>query len=208
MNSKEIDAFYTKDAIAKRFVDKINEITPLERYGCTLEPSAGSGNILLHLPKNNRLGLDLHPNHDEVLLQDFFDYEHDSTLGSTIVIGNPPFGRQSKMAVEFFNKCAEFADVIAFIIPRSWLKYRTQRRLHKDFGLYYTAILPDKAFTLDGKEHLVRCCAQVWAKKHIGSKWTYPNSFESWNNKITQEMLNDIDAYSAKHGCYEERETQ
>ena len=200
--AKELDQFYTKTEIAKRFVEKVDEIVGLNNYDLTLEPSAGSGNILKYLPEHSRWGIDLDPKHDDVHQCDFFDFFPQEK--DVAVVGNPPFGRQSKLAIEFFNYAATFADVIAFIIPRSWLKYRTQQRLHKDFGLYYTAILPDNAFTLDGNDYKVRCCAQVWAKRHIGSKWTYPNSFESWNDDVSQEMLDDIDAYSAKHGCYEE----
>ena len=34
----------------------------------------------------------------------------------------PPFGKVSSLAIRFFNKCAQFSDVIAFIIPRTFNK--------------------------------------------------------------------------------------
>lgn len=198
MESKKRDAFFTKPDIAKRFVEKVNSLYPLDAFDNVIEPSAGAGSILQCLPDKTRIGLDIVPMHDEVLPNDFFDYTFPK--GKTAVVGNPPFGRQSKLAIEFFNKCARYADVIAFIIPRSWMKYRTQKQLHPDFELYSSIILPDEAFTLDGKPYTVRCCIQIWSK--------YPptvsgsGGYETWNDKVSQEMLDDIDAYQEKHGCY------
>ena len=45
-----LDKFYTHPDIAKMFVDKINEICPLDDFDMVLEPSAGSGHILEYLP--------------------------------------------------------------------------------------------------------------------------------------------------------------
>ena len=202
--SKERDAFFTKPKIAERFVGKVNELYPLWAFEHVVEPSAGAGDILQYLPEENRVGYDIHPLSDEIIEQDFLKMET-MKLGSTAVVGNPPFGRQSKLAIEFFNKCAPWADVIAFIIPRSWMKYRTQKQLHPDFELYCSIVLPDESFTLDGKDHTVRCCAQIWAK--------YPpvvdigGGYLSWNDKVSQEMLDDIDAYQTKYGCYEKPKT-
>ncbi len=198
--SKERDAFFTKPEIAERFVGKVNELYPLWSYDNVIEPSAGNGNILQFLPTHNRIGLDLEPMHEEIIEGDFFDYKFPT--GATAVVGNPPFGRSSKLAIEFFNRCAEHADVIAFIIPRSWMKYRTQKQLSPDFELYASIILPDAAFTLDGKDYTVRCCGQIWAKKPP-EKVETGGGYISWNDKVSQDMLDDIDAYQKKHGCYD-----
>ena len=197
--SKDRDAFFTRPNIAKRFVGKVNELYPLWSYDNVIEPSAGSGSILAHLPEHNRIGIDIIPLHNDVEAQDFFDYEFPK--GTTAVVGNPPFGRQSKLAIEFFNKSAKHADVIAFIIPRSWMKYRTQKQLAPEFELYASIILPDESFTLDDKPYTVRCCGQIWAK--YPPKTDKGGGYISWNDKVSQEMLDDIDAYQQKHGCYE-----
>lgn len=206
MNKQEIDAlkardaFFTNPEIAKGFVDKVETLYPFKNYDTVLEPSAGNGAILQFLPETKRVGLDIEPMTKEILPGDFFDYT--PPKGKTIVVGNPPFGKQSKTAIQFFNKCAEFADVIAFIIPRSWMKFRTQNQLHKEFGLYSSITLPDKAFLLGGEEYVVRCCAQIWGRYKPTGKGT--GGYESWNEKVSQEMLDDIDAYQEKHGCYDE----
>ena len=40
--AKDLDKFYTHPDIAKTFVDKINEMFPLDQYDMVIEPSAGS----------------------------------------------------------------------------------------------------------------------------------------------------------------------
>ena len=46
----------------------------------------------------------------------YFDYVPNKTK-RYLVVGNPPFGKISSIAIKFFNKSAEYADCIAFIIP-------------------------------------------------------------------------------------------
>ena len=181
----QLDQFYTKTEVAKQFVNKIKSVIDLDSFDNVIEPSAGSGNILQFLPEHNRIGLDLDPKHPEVLPMDFFDYSFPK--GKTIVIGNPPFGASSKLAIEFFNKCAQYADIIAFIVPRSWLKYYTQNRLNKDFGLYYNGILADASFIADGKDYEVKCVAQIWSKYNLDIEDQWENFEKSIdNNKIKQ----------------------
>ena len=72
--SKELDKFYTHPDIAKKFVDEINKMFPLDQYDLVVEPSAGSGNILQYLPENS-VGLDLAPEGDGIIQQDFFEYD-------------------------------------------------------------------------------------------------------------------------------------
>ena len=55
-----LDKFYTHPDIAKMFVDKINEICPLDDFDMVLEPSAGSGHILKYLP-DSAIGMDIKP---------------------------------------------------------------------------------------------------------------------------------------------------
>ena len=47
-----LDKFYTSTNIAKKFIDKINNICPLDTFDKIIEPSAGCGNILNFLPKD------------------------------------------------------------------------------------------------------------------------------------------------------------
>lgn len=54
-----------------------------------------------------------------------------------IAIGNPPFGKRLKLAIDFFNHCTKFCHTIAFIVPVQFRKFGVQRHLDKDFHLIY-----------------------------------------------------------------------
>ena len=74
-----------------------------------LEPSAGSGNFLNYL--SNYVALDIKPEDERIMEQDFLIYQ--SEKKDYITIGNPPFGSRSGLAIEFFNKASLISDVIA-----------------------------------------------------------------------------------------------
>ena len=168
--SKQLDKFYTSDDIAKRFVEVINAHFPLEQYDLVLEPSAGSGNILKYLPENS-IGLDLEPEGDNIIQQDFFKYQspYDPIFNNIRIacVGNPPFGSgyMNPLAKAFFNHAATFSELIAFIIPAKWqTSWKVQFQLDKSFGLYFTEFLPKNSFVLDGEPYDVPCCMQIWSK--------------------------------------------
>lgn len=84
-----------------------------------LEPSAGNGSFLNYL--NNYVALDIAPEDARIKKQDFLSYT--PSITNFITIGNPPFGKRSKLAIEFFNKASEMSNVIAFIVPVSFMKW-------------------------------------------------------------------------------------
>jgi len=173
-DAKALDQFYTHPKIAKRFVDKVNELYDFTTFDHVIEPSMGEGFIYEQLPKANRIGLDIEKNHPDCLEGDFLQWnpeksgiEHEPLLGkrpSIAFVGNPPFGRSSGLALDFFNHCANYSDVICFIIPRTWMKYRIQKKLPSDFGLYWQATLPEYAFIFNDQPYPVRCVAQCWSR--------------------------------------------
>jgi predicted RNA methylase len=123
--SKDLDKFYTHPDIAKKFVDIIDNIFPLKNFDLILEPSAGNGNILQYLPENS-IGLDIEPEAENIIKQDFFEYQspYDPIFNNIKIacIGNPPFGSgyMNPLAKAFFNHAATFSDLIAFIVPAKW----------------------------------------------------------------------------------------
>ena len=168
--SKELDKFYTSPKIAEEFVDKINELFPLSSYEQVIEPAAGCGNILQFLP-DNAVGMDISPEGDNIIKQDFLSYVSDSSplFGHKriAVVTNPPFGKgyMNPLAVKFFNKSAEFAELIAVIVPAVWhTSWKVQFQLDDSFGLYYSEVLPKNSFLLDGEEYNVNCCMQIYSK--------------------------------------------
>jgi len=181
--SKDLDKFYTHPDIAKKFVDIIDNIFPLKNFDLILEPSAGNGNILQYLPENS-IGLDIEPEAENIIKQDFFEYHspYDPIFNNIKIacIGNPPFGSgyMNPLAKAFFNHAATFSDLIAFIVPAKWnSSWKVQFQLDKNFGLYYSEVLPKNSFILDEKPYNVPCCMQIWSKSN-------PNNLE--NLRITQ----------------------
>jgi len=162
--SRELDQFYTNPKYAEQFLETIKHTVDLESYDTLLEPSAGSGSFYNLLDKNKRIGLDLEPKSPGIILQDFFTWI--PVPGSRVcTIGNPPFGKNSNLAVKFFNHAAKFSDVIAFVVPRTFRKASIINRLDKKFHLVYEETVPDNSFIFDNKEYDVWCCSQIWVKK-------------------------------------------
>ena len=167
------EQYFTDPKIAKNFVRNIDNLYRFDDYDFILEPSAGSGNILQYLPSEKRIGLDLIPQIDEVVETDFFDWEPDNwnpLFGETpkiITIGNPPFGRNSDLALRFFRHASQYSDVICFIIPITWEKYSIHKKIPSDFGLYYSEVLDPLGFVFpDGSriKNPIRCVAQCWSR--------------------------------------------
>ena len=114
-NQMSLDQFYTTAKCAKKYYDIFVSNINIDEYDIILEPSAGTGSFYKLLPENKRIGIDLEPKYGGIEKKNFFDFVPIKNK-SYIVIGNPPFGKISSIAVDFFNKSAEFADIIAFIL--------------------------------------------------------------------------------------------
>lgn len=164
------DKFYTKKEYAKRCIDKVFETYNENYFGLIVEPSAGNGSFLLQIPNENKIGLDIEPEHKDIIKQDFLTYIpklNDNTKNKNIlVIGNPPFGKVCSLAIKFFNHAAQWANVIAFIIPRTFRRTSVQNKLHSSFHLVYDEETDVKNCCFEPKM-MVKCCFQIWEKKSI-----------------------------------------
>lgn len=180
----KLDKFYTVDSVAQHCVAKTREVVGFN-YDVILEPSAGSGNIWKLLPQH-RLGLDIAPEHPDIVEADYLKFKWDTNL-SYLVIGNPPFGINANLAKQFFNYSAKFAMAIAFIVPRSFRKTSIQNQLDLNFKIIYDEVLPVRSFTLEGKPYAVPCTFQIWMRTitprqkvtlpltHSDFSWTTPS---------------------------------
>ena len=102
--------------ILKVSKDKV-DIKPNDIY---LEPSAGNGSFIPYLKDNKYVAYDIEPESEEIIKQDFLLFEPE--YKDYIVIGNPPFGKRSRLAIDFLNHATSMAKVIGFIIPKSVFK--------------------------------------------------------------------------------------
>lgn len=156
------DKFYTKPEVAQQCVDFLKGFVNINDRIC-LEPSAGSGVFLPLLPKYE--AYDLMPEGENIIKQDFLKLT--PQYHNYITVGNPPFGSRSKLAVEFFNHAATFSDVIAFIVPVSFMKWSVQKELNNNFGLVDFFYLEPNSFMDRDKEFSVRCVFQIWMKREL-----------------------------------------
>ncbi len=159
------DQFYTKETVAKSCIETILEQLPLTSEYLWIEPSAGNGSFLKQVPKDiQMIGLDIEPKAPGILTQDYLKWKFEKKQ-KCVVFGNPPFGRQSSLAKAFVSKSCEFADVIAFILPKSF----TKPSMYHVFDLHYHCIsstdLEKNSFVLNGEPYDVPCVFQIWEKK-------------------------------------------
>lgn len=154
----KLDKFYTKEEIVIQCINAVKD--RFDEYDFILEPSAGNGSFLKHLPENKRIGLDIQPeNNNEIIKLNFFDYKPIDGK-RYLIIGNPPFCD----AVNFFNNASSFADCICFILPRIFKRKSILNKLNENFHLTYSVDLPLKCFV---PEMNAKCCFQVYNKTEI-----------------------------------------
>ena len=159
-----LDKFYTLPSYSKKCIDKIIELYDISGWDLIVEPSAGNGSFLNQIPSNNKIGIDISPEQSNIIKQDFFEYYPPSSKTNILVIGNPPFGRVSSLAIKFFNHSAQWANVIAFIIPRTFRRISVQNKLNEMFHLVYDEEVSNNPCCFS-PPMMVKCCFQVWERK-------------------------------------------
>lgn len=157
----KLDQYYTNPEYAKYLCE--NLIKPNAPTGALfIEPSAGSGAFSMHFNSRDITSYDLEPKFDGCLEQDFLKTQ---LVGDFVFIGNPPFGKNSSLAVKFFNHAAKNAKMICFILPKTFQKMKFKNRLDFNFHLLLEEDCPVNSFLLDGEPYDVPCVFQIWVKK-------------------------------------------
>ena len=156
-----LDKFYTQREAAKKCFEFLNNNIKIDEGAIFLEPSAGAGAFLEFLP--HYVALDIAPEGDMIEKQDFLKYQ--TQKNDFVTIGNPPFGKRSSTAIDFFNKAATMSEVIAFIVPVSFMKWNVQKNLSNNFSLLNFMYLAPESFTDKGKPYSIRTVFQIWVKR-------------------------------------------
>jgi hypothetical protein len=159
-----LDKFYTIPYYSKKCIDKVFELYNKTSFGLIIEPSAGNGSFFNQLECSNKIGIDIFPENENIIKMNFFDYTPQSHINNILVIGNPPFGKISSIAIKFFNHSAEWANIIAFIVPRTFRRPSVQNKLNNTFHLIYDDDVSTKPCCFIPKM-MVKCCFQIWEKK-------------------------------------------
>lgn len=166
---KEFDQFFTLPSVARECVGIVENIVGL-RFDRIVEPSFGEGAFVdalindYHVARGIVYYVDIDAE-DAAHRKDFLLERLDNDDNARcLTIGNPPFGKNSSLAIAFFNHAAKFSDVIAFILPRTFLKPSVQNRLDRSFFLIHETSLPPNSFLYEGERYDVPTIFQIWRR--------------------------------------------
>lgn len=169
-----LDQFYTDRAVAAtltaRLLAYLAESGRSPEHLTFLEPSAGAGAFVRALseqcPTAALDAVDIDPRYPGVRLGDFLRADPQAQ----VVFGNPPFGKNAGLAVRFFNHAALSAQVIAFIVPRTFEKHSLQKRLDPGFACTLEVPVDPNSFHFEGEPVAVPCVFQVWERLPAGQR--------------------------------------
>ena len=172
--SSNLEKYYTKketvDTCIKQFNLVMKDYSFSKENDVIIEPSAGNGAFIEGCKKlsNNCLFYDIEPEHNDIVKQDYlkFDYSDIQQKYNNIhIIGNPPFGRQSSLALKFVRYSALFCNSISFILPKSFMKESMKYKVPLNFHLVHENIIDDNSFEVNNESYNVPCVFQIWVKK-------------------------------------------
>ena len=171
-----IDKFYTNNNAVNLCINNIINHLSISKDDLIIEPSAGNGSFIDKIKSlsNNWLFYDLEPENKEIIKQDYLELnvadfkKQCSQLPNTKIhlIGNPPFGRQSSLAIKFIKKSCAFCESISFILPKSFKKDSLKKHFPLNFHLICEIELPNKSFLVNNVEYNVESIFQIWEKKN------------------------------------------
>jgi hypothetical protein len=161
IKKSNLDKFYTKSEIAKSCLEELYEFT--NKDDLFIEPSAGSGSFFNQINSENKIGLDIEPDNDQILRQDWFSYEPERDC---VIVGNPPFGSRNSLTNGFIKHGLKFAKIIAFILPAVYRKETMQKIFPDNWKLAKDIDVPKNAFILENEEYHVPCVFQIWIKDY------------------------------------------
>lgn len=176
-----MDKFYTIPTVSTRCLEKVGELYDWSSWDLVIEPSAGDGSFFTRIPTTKKIGIDISPEHKDIIERDFLTYTPPTTTEKILVIGNPPFGRISSLAIKFFNHASKWADVIAFIIPRTFRRVSVQNKLNLHFHLIHDDDIPMKPCSFS-PPMMAKCCFQIWKRDDVCRDIiTIPKIHDDWD---------------------------
>ena len=159
------DKFYTKKLVVDECMKAVLEKIDLGGL-LVIEPSAGDGAFIDAIKQSAALHkfYDIEPHHPDIIKCDFLETDISDDTNSICFIGNPPFGRQSSLAIKFIKKCCMIGDFVCFILPSSFKKQSMQKHFPLKFHLLHECNIQEDGFIVDGSSHNVPCVFQIWKK--------------------------------------------
>ena len=163
------EQYYTPPAVAQEIMKVVIDLVDDFEQKVFLEPAGGTGTFIneaLESGFTQILSFDIEPHHALVSKGNFL--EKKIPHNNCVTVSNPPFGRNNALSIPFFNKAAEYSDLIVFIVPRSWRKWTVQNKLDRRFILVRDDDLNidyvDASGELLSENNYLRTCVQYWKK--------------------------------------------
>ena len=177
-----LDKFYTKQEVVKRCLEEVNKLPYL--YDCVIEPSAGDGAFYKNIEHDTKIGIDIDPQHPEIIKTDWLNYSINEIYKRVLIIGNPPFGQYQKLSSQFISHALSFSNVqtIAFILPDVYKKHTRQKILPYTWRVVSITELGRDCFTLEGKAYHVPASFFIFDKSEGKDLRVNPNAYTETND--------------------------
>ena len=158
--------------VAKTVFELAGKININPNKATWVEPAGGTGSFILAAKMcgiDKVKSWDIEPKNSGIVKGNFLEQNLSIIARPLIVFGNPPFGRNNSLAVKFFNHASEHADVIAFLVPRSWRKWSVHNKLDKRFELVSDIdvdvnFVDEGEAVINGGKNTLKTCYQVWKR--------------------------------------------
>ena len=175
--SNKYDQFYTKEDCSIICLTNLKNFIDINNFDIVIEPSAGTGSFnkafrnVFPNYQGKFISYDIDPKADDIIKQDYLKLDISEFKDEKIlVIGNPPFGQNSKLAKLFIKKSCEYANIIAFILSSSFKKDTMNNCFDLFFHKEQEFEISEDSFIVDDKIHNVDCIFQIWKKKETKRK--------------------------------------
>ena len=93
---------------------------------------------------SNKAFLNVFKRSGNIYHEDFLTY--DFKMKFDLIVGNPPYGKNANLAINFLNKAKSLSDNIHFVLPRTFRKISTLNRISKNLHLVHDETVPDEFF--------------------------------------------------------------
>lgn len=187
------DKYYTSPDLAEYCVKKTREVIGEDNIIEYVELSAGSGVFLEYLDKPY-LAYDIEPENSNIVKQDWLSLELNYKEGRC-VIGNPPFGKGTRMSNRFAKKSFKIADYVSFILPICQLNNREELY---EFDLIHSEDLGVRLYS-DRKVH---CCLNIYRRPVNGKLYKKEKQF-NLKDITMKEVRKSRNQYLSKEFDYD-----
>ena len=163
--------YYTIEKSVLLCYKAIKNYVKIDKNDLLIEPSAGNGAFIKYISKlsDNDIFYDIKPEHNDIIKRNFLKVKIEDInrdFKNIHIIGNPPFGNKSSIAIKFIKHSAKLnAKTIAFILPISFNKASFKKAFPTNYHLIYNKNMPDYSFKKNNKIVNIKTTFQIWEKR-------------------------------------------